>query len=41
MRAYLKAWATALLILVFYCAVTTAIEVREARIERCSVIRCT
>lgn len=41
MIKYAKAWATALLVLAVYCAVTTAIEAREARIERCNVVRCT
>jgi cbb3-type cytochrome oxidase subunit 3 len=41
MIKYAKAWATALLFLVVYCAITTAIEGHEARTERCSVIRCT
>ncbi len=37
---YAKAWAIALLVLAVYCALTTAIDDREARIERCSVVRC-
>lgn len=41
MLKYAKAWAMALLVLAAYCAITTAIEAREARTERCSVVRCT
>lgn len=41
MRAYLKSWAIALLILAAYCALAAAIDAREARIESCSVVRCT
>lgn len=41
MLKYAKAWGTAILVLVVYCAVTAALEAREARTERCSVVRCT
>lgn len=41
MRQYAKAWGIALLVLVVYCAVTTAIDAHEARNDRCSAIRCT
>ncbi len=41
MRAYLKAWGIAVLILVVYCALAAAIDAREAHIEGCSIIRCT
>lgn len=40
MLKYAKAWATALLVLVVYCAITTAIEAHESRIERCSAAHC-
>jgi hypothetical protein len=41
MRAYVKAWAIALVVLVFYCALAAAIDKHEARVESCSVVRCT
>jgi hypothetical protein len=41
MRAYLKALAVGVAALLVYSAIATAIELRTAHNEHCSVVHCT
>ncbi|WP_255631132.1 hypothetical protein [Caballeronia sp. dw_19] len=40
MKAYLKAWALALIALAVWCAMSAEQDYQKAKFERCSVTRC-
>lgn len=40
MKAYAKAWATILVVLAVYSAISAEMDYRAAEVERCAVVHC-